>query len=376
LRPVLSAIQRWEEGALVDAALAERLRSEVAESSAAGTQRLFQYVLATTGATILVIAGGVFLDWAWPQMTEAIRTFVLATIGLGIHLAGTRFEGKNRWIPAAYLLQTAGIILLAVALAYSERAWPDLTAGGIASGVVALSLPFVLGVRTLGRNEVMPAVHLAVGLQFVAIFLERATPVSHETLLWVLDGVLLAMMLALFVVLRRDRNLDRNPWALNTFALSLYSGFALVLFTADAIGLGEDAVYALDAWLFLAVVVTVYGIHWAPEGLRRGWFGTQLALCQLVWIPIGMVSTVGMGGEPESGLMAVGGSGLIGFLYGREHRVAEILAVSGLSIVFSAWFWGVERAGALGAVFALAAAAALLFWFSGKGPATGAPRGG
>ncbi len=367
MKSVLDAIRRWEEQSLVDSALAERLRSEVSESSAVGTQRLFQYSMAVTGAVILVIAGGVFLDWAWPQMTEALRTATLVAVGLGVHFGGTRLEGRKRWLPAAYLMQTSGLILLAIGLAYSERAWPDVSAGGIATGVVALAIPFVLGLRTLRLNDVMPAVHLAVGLQFVAIFLGRATPLADDLIIWVVDGVLLVAMLVLLPVLRRTQGLERSPWALNAFAMALYAGFALVLFSADTLGLGDDSVYALDAWLFLTVAVTVYGIHWAPEELRRSWFGAQLALCQLVWIPMGLVSTVGMGGEPETGLVAVGGSGVIGFLYAREYRVREVLAVSALSVVVSSWFWGVERAGALGAVFALVAAAGLLFWFSGQG---------
>lgn len=366
MKSVLSAIRRWEDRSLVDSALAERLRAEVAESSKAGTQRLFQYILATTGGIILVIAGGVFLDWAWPQMTEMIRTGVLAAIGLGIHLGGARLERNRRWFPAAILLQTAGLVLLAIALAYSERAWPDLSAGGIATGLVALSFPLVLGRRSLGRNKLMPAVHLAVGLQFVAVFLDRATPLSEHGVLWVLDGILLAAILGLVALLRSDMRRDQHPWALNAFVMALYAGFVLVVHTSSSLGLQKDAVYAIDAWLFLTVAVTIYGIHWAPQHLRRSWFAAQLALCQFVWIPLGLLSTVGMDGTPESGLMAVGGSGVAGFLYAREYRVREILVASAISIVFSLWFWGVQRGGALGAVFALVVAAALLFWFSGK----------
>ena len=69
MKSVFEAIRRWEEKGLLDSDLADRLKAEVDESSAAGTQRLFQYVLAATGAVILLIAGGVFLDWAWPLMT-------------------------------------------------------------------------------------------------------------------------------------------------------------------------------------------------------------------------------------------------------------------------------------------------------------------
>jgi uncharacterized membrane protein len=367
MKSVLEAIRRWEEEGLVDAPLSARLRAEVAESSEAGTRRLFQYVLAATGAALLLIAAGVFVDWAWPRMTEALRTGFLGVVGLTVHLVGARIEGRRRWLPAGYLMQTAGLIILAIALVYSERAWPDLSTGGIVSGIVALAIPFVLGARTLRLNAIMPAVHLAVGLGFVAIFLDRASPLDETAIVWVLDGILLAAILTTFLLLRGDAEAERHPWALNSFAMAMYAGFVLVVFSGDAWGMGDDAVYALDGWLFLTVAVTVYGIHWAPTGLRRGWFGAQLALCQLAWIPLGLVSTIGVAhGPPESALVAVGGAGVAGLLYAREQRVREVLAVSAISLVIGSWYWGVERAGALGAVFALAATAGLLFWFSGQ----------
>lgn len=367
MKSVFAAIRRWEDKTLVDGALADRLRAEVAESSAAGTQRLFQYVLAATAAVILLIASGVFLDWAWPRMTELLRSALLALAGLAVHLGGTRLEGRQRWLPAGYLMQTAGLVLLAVALAYSERAWADASAGGIAVGLVALAVPFALGIRTLRLNDVMPAIHFAMGLEFLVIFLDRATPLQDQSIIWIVDGVLLAAMVGVLMLLRRDQNLERHPWALNAFSVALYAGFVLVLFSAEALNLGDDVVYALDAWLILTVSVTVYGIHWAPEGLRRETFGSQVALLQLAWIPLGFASTVGVvDGPPEAALVAVGGSGVAGFLYARQNRVRAILAVSALSFVSGAWYWGVERGGALGAVFALAATAVLLFWLSGK----------
>jgi len=372
MKLVLEAIRRWEDKVLLDGELADRLRAEVEEDSAAGTQRLFQYALATTGAVILLIAGGVFTDWAWPLMTEALRAGLLCLVGLGVHLGGVRIEGGRRWLPAAYLMQTAGLALLIFGLMYSDNAWPDMSAGGIASGVVALAVPFVLGLRTLRLNPVMPAVHLAMGLIFLTVFFARATPLLGKDILWVVDGVLLLAVLRMMRILAGDPGGERYPWALNAFAVSLYAGFVLMFFTAGiSLDLGQDAIYPMDAWLFLMMAVTVYGIHWAPEGLRRGWFGLQLALCQLAWIPLGMVSTVEVAaGPPEAALMAVGGSGIAGFLYARRNGVREILAVSALSFVIGAWYWGVERAGALGAVAALVVTAGLLFWASGKDAAT------
>ncbi len=368
MKSVLAAIRRWEDKRLVDGDLAVRLRAEVEESSAAGTQRLFQYVLAATGAVVLLVASGVFLDWAWPRMTEALRSGLLGAVGFGVYFGGAYLEGRRRWLPAAYLMQTAGLAVLGVALAYSEKAWPDMSAGGITMGVIALAIPLVLGPRSLRADSRMPAVHLAAGLMFLTIFLRRATPLDDSGVVWVLDGVLLLVTVIALRFLAKDPAGSRRPWALEVFAMALYAGFVLTFVTgAIPLDLGEDTVYPVDAWLFLIASVTVYGIHWAPEVIRRDWFGVQLALCQLVWIGLGFASTVGVvDGPPEAALLAVSGSGVAGFLYAHHNRTREILAVSALSFVSGAWYWGVERAGALGAVGALAVTAGLLFWLSGK----------
>ena len=210
MNAVFEAIRRWEEQNLVDKELADTLRGEVEQSSAAVTQRLFQYVLAGTGAVVLLIAGGVFLDWAWPLMTEALRTLTLFGVGLGVHFAGVRFERRQQWLPTAYFMQTAGLGLLITALIYSQNAWPDMTLWGTMSGVVALVAPLVLGLPSVKRNEIMPAVHLAAGLIFVGIFLHRATPLSDGDVFWVLDGLLLLAILRMVRMLGSDAGRDDN----------------------------------------------------------------------------------------------------------------------------------------------------------------------
>ena len=368
MKPVLNAIRRWEEKGLVDATLAERLRGEVAEDTEGGAQRLFQYVLATTGAAILLISGGVFLDWAWPLMTEALRSLLLVVAGLAVCQGGVVLEKRRRWLPVAYLMQTAGQGLMAIGITYSERAWDDRSAAAVGVAAIGLVTPLVLGAAATRRNALMPAVHLAYAILFVGVFLDRATALDLAAIVWILDGLLALSMAGLVVVLRSDPDGVRHPWALNAFAMALYVGFVLVILTGDeALGMSDDVTYALDGWLFLVAAVTVYGIHGAPEGLRRGWFGLQLALCQLAWIPLAFISTIGVAdGPPEAAFLAVGGSGIAGFLYARSARVRAVLGSSALSLVIASWYWGVERAGALGAVGALAATAALLFWFSGK----------
>jgi len=73
---VHAAIDRWEEAGLVSPELAARLRADTEEDAAEGSRRLSQYVIAGTAATVLLLAGGLFLDWAWPRMGVEARAGV------------------------------------------------------------------------------------------------------------------------------------------------------------------------------------------------------------------------------------------------------------------------------------------------------------
>ena len=89
-RDTLEAIDRWERDALIDAGTAALLRGEVAETAEVTTKRLSQYVLASTGAMVLIIAGWLFLDWAWPLLGEGARVYVLGAVGVGVMIVGGR----------------------------------------------------------------------------------------------------------------------------------------------------------------------------------------------------------------------------------------------------------------------------------------------
>ncbi|GMV03797.1 MAG: hypothetical protein AMXMBFR53_00790 [Gemmatimonadota bacterium] len=377
-RPVFEAIERWQAKSLITDELAERLRGEVVEASEAGTARMSQYLVAATGAVVLLIASGVFLDWAWPRMDDAMRTAFLLAVGLGVHLWGARLETVRRWIPAALLMQTAGLGLLMVAFVYSEEAWADVSAGGIATGIGALLVPFALAPRSFRANAVMPAVHLCFALGFIAVFLDRATPLVGDTIIWVLDGVLLVASAVMVAVLRRDPGGTRHPWALNAFVAAVYAAAVLVFVTAaEALTLGDDVAYALDLWLFLVAGLTLWGIHRSPPGLRKDWFEDQLAYCVLLWIPLGFFTAMeAMDGTEDLALVMVGSGAVAGFAYALRYRVRRVLVTSALAFIAAVWVWAAERGGALGAVAGLAFAAGLLFWLSGRvGRWTGAETG-
>lgn len=365
---VFAALERWEEKALIGPDLAERLRQEVIDASAVGTARMTQYIVAATAAVVTVIAAGVFLDWAWPLMDAVARTGLLVAVGLALNLWGSRLEALRRWVPAALLMQVAGLGVLMAALVYSENAWPDATTGGVATGVAALAIPLVLGVRTLKRNVFMPAAHFAFGLGFVTIALDRATTLDGDTIVWIVDGVFVVAAGVLVHLLRRDPEGRRYPWALNAFVAAAYAAGVLVLFTGTGpMDWGARVAYPLDLWLLVVAGLTLWGIHRSPVGMRRGWFEDQLALCILLWVPLGFFTAMeAMDAPPEAALALVGSAAVLGFVYAMRFRVRRVLAASALAFVAAVWFWAVDRGGAPGAIAGLAFAAGLLFWLSGK----------
>lgn len=377
-RSVFAALERWEKKALISSELAQRLRSEVVEAAEAGTARLSQFLVAGAGAVVLIIAGGVFVDWAWPQMEAASRTLFLLVVGLVVHMWGAQLEGRHRWVPASLLMQTAGLGMLMTAFVYSKNAWEDLTPAGIAMGVGALATPFLLAPRTLRANVIMPAVHLCFALGFVAVFLDRTTSLRGDDIIWVLDAVLLGCTLGMVWLMRRDPDGTRHPWALNAFVMALYAGGVLIFATgAGPMRMGADVAYALDVWLLVVAAVTLWGIHRSPVGLRRDWFESMLAWCMLLWIPLGGFTAMeAMDGPSELVLALVGSVAVAGFAYALRFRTRSMLFASAVAFVAAAWIWAADRGGALGVVGGLALAAAVLFSVSGRVGAWASPDAG
>jgi hypothetical protein len=365
---VLQAIERWERAGLIDPATAERLRRESDAEAGAGTRRLSQYLLAATGGVAPLLAGGVFLDWAWPLLERAARAIVLAVAGMAVVAVGVGIETRGRWRPAASLMQTSGLGLLFAAFAYTDSVWPDLSVGGVASALASLVVPIVLAPRAMRRNTVMPAVHLAFGLAFLALFLDRATPLDDDALVWVLDAVLGGAIIVLMRLLARDPDGAQYPWVLNAFVMAMLAGFALVWLTAlGPLDLDEDSVWPLDVWLGMSAALAVWGIERGPAGLRRAWLDKVLAWLLVAWVIFGFYTALeALDGPPELPLVLVGGAGVVAFLYANARGFRSLMGAAALAFIAPLWYWAVDRGGALGGVAALAATAGLLFWLSGK----------
>ena len=365
---VFEAIDRWERSGLVDPATAHTLRADTQASAEVGTRRMVQYVLAATAATIALIAGGVFLSWSWPLLDETARASVLAGCAGALLVGGLAMERGRRWLPVSYLMQTAGLALLLTSFVYSKQAWPDLSPMGMVAGALALAVPVVLAPRALRTGPVMPAVHLAFALAFLAVFLDRATPLSEDAIVWILDTVLLGALLVLGRILASDPEGEEHPWALNAFVTAISAGFVLIGLTAvGPLNLQDEAVLPLDVWLALAVVLTARAIRSDDFGDRRAWLAKLLSYQVLLWIPFGFYTALELlDGPPELAVLLVGGGGVAAFAYGNTRGLRPVIGAAALAFIAAVWYWGVERGGALGAVLALALTAGVLFWISGR----------
>ena len=369
---VFEAIERWEVSQLIDAGTANALRLETRESAEIGTRRLVQYVLAGTAAAVALIAGGGFLSWSWPLLGEPARASLLGAAAMAVLLGGTHIEKGHRWLPVAYLMQTAGLSLLLVTFMYSKRAWGDMSIGGMIAGALALAVPIVLAPRAIRTSTVMPAVHLAFALAFLTVFLDRATPLSSDAVVWVLDAALLGALLVLIRMLRDDPDREEYPWLLNAFVTAISAGFVLIGLTAvGPFGLDAAAVLPLDLWLLIAVGLTVRALGMDAFGDQRAWLAQLLSYQVVLWIPFGFYTALELlDGPPELAFLLVGGGGVAAFGYANTRGLRPVLGAAALAFVSGVWYWGVERGGALGAVLALALTAAGLFWVSGR---TGTP---
>jgi len=365
---VLEAIERWTTASIIDKETADRLRSAESKHELAAIARISQYVLATSGAAVLLIAGGVFLEWAWPALDDVSRTITLAGTGVAVTAGGITLEVRGRWAPSSFALQLAGVGLLLTAYVWSERAWADQSLQAMIFGGSALVAPAALVWRSIkSRNALLPGIHFAAGLGFLAIFLDRSTPLSGDSIIWVLDAVLVLATMILGRLLSAGPEYGGKDWALNAFITSMGAGFVLVTLTATGpLGM-EDPMLALDAWWALAVGLTVCGL--AVETAPADGDGLQylLALEVLGWIPLGMATArESLNQGPGLATLMVSGVAIAAYLYADRSGYTPVLAAAAIAFVLPIWAWAVEAGGATGGIAALTLTAGVLFWAAGR----------
>jgi hypothetical protein len=362
--PVEAALERWRRKALIDPELADVLQAEAREHGKGAARRTFQYVLAGTGGLILLIAAGVFADWLWPRLELGGRAVVLGVAGVVVHMIGMFMREGERWRAASYLLQISGLLILLFTYGYSEGAWPAASVGGIVVGLLALVTPLAAAPRSFFRRDpVMPAAHLALGLAFLAVFLWRTFDLSANTIIWILDGVLALLALLLVLQLRHTDDPEESEWALYAFVTAMYAGFVLIALTGlGPFDLETRAVYPMDVWLLGIVALALWGIHAAPPALQRHWYERHLALALVIAIPL-IYQTFEFS-RAEVGSLVLAAVGALALNYSIRTGGRATLFASCFAIIVAAWVFGVDQAGAIGVVLALAASAAFLFWIS------------
>lgn len=364
--PVLRALRRWEAKGLLTAELGRVLEGEVREEIQGESGRWAQFALAATGGSVLIIAGGTFLAWVWPEMGYAGQSLTLGVVGALVLGLGVRTLGSPRLIPVAYLLQLAASILLVMALAYSENAWPDRTPGGILVGILALLLPGLLIALALRKDAVLAALQSVLAFLFLFLFLDRALGLGMEASLWILDGV---GLLGLAWLGYRLKDPGSPPWVLNTLTAILYASLVLAFLTGDIIWDMEAMVMIpADLWLLTVAGISVWALQEeAPDHIKRDWYERQLAYCILLAIPfafITMLETLDLTTTPTA--LTVAGIGVLGLWYSLPRGMRGVLLASCLALLIAAWYYGAEMAGALGAVLALLAMSVVLFWGAWK----------
>jgi hypothetical protein len=362
--PVLRAVGRWEEKGLLDPKVAQLLREEVEEKVQGEGRRWSQYLLAATGGAVLIVAGSTFLAWVWPEMGYAGQSVTLAVIGFLVLGLGLRLPTSGKWLPVAFLLQIAGSILILMALIYSEKAWSDGTMGGWCVGVLGLLLPVALFWKAVREHGVLAGLQAALSFLFLFVFLDRALGLSEETILWILDGVMLVGLVGLAY---RLRDPEVPGWVLSVFLALLISTAVLIVSSANIIWeLGAGTIYPMDVWLVIVAGLSLWGLQdGAPVHLRRDWYEHQLALCVLIGIGFGFGTTLeALGTGPTPAALTVAAVGALGLWFSLPRGARSVLAASCLALLISAWYWGAEMSGALGAVLALVVVSAVLFWGS------------
>lgn len=361
-RTVEHALHRWTEKGLLDERQVAELRAEALAEHEAVTLRAGQLFIALAGAVALLLAGGLFVGETWPLLSESARTGILGAFSVLTWFAGGRVARRPGWRRIGEVLQVAALALGTVTLVYSDQAWPQGTLGARLVGVVGLAVPIVLGPAAWRGSVGLVSAHTAFSLVYAALFLDRAFGLEAETIVWILDGLLLAALALLWLRLRRrwDRGADHE---LVAFATGSWAGMVMVLFTGGVVlEWAEHTVWALDLWWLGIVALTVWGAARTVDETRRDVIESHMSAC----IPLGTALIAFSGAEaldlPD--LAWAGAAALVaalGLRWGLRVRNIPTIVSATASLVTVLWVYAFAQSAAGLAALAMVATAAILF---------------
>ena len=230
------------------------------------------------------------------------------------------------------------------------------------AGVISLTLPLLIVSLALRKDPVLGALQAVFSFLFLFLFLDRALGLGMETSLWVLDGV---GFLGLAWLGYRLRDPQCPEWTLNTFLAFLYASLFLVFLSGEILWeMEEFVIIPADVWLLTVTGVSLWALQeGVPVHLRRDWYERQLAYCIVLAIPFSFITTLeAMSAGPNTAALVLAGIGGAGLWFSIPRGIRSVLLASCLALLIAAWYYGAEKAGALGAVLALTGMSVILFW--------------
>jgi uncharacterized membrane protein len=360
-----SALRRWLDAGLVDAATAERIRAyEAAQGGALRQGRLTLIVFAlgalllTAGILLFVAAhwdaippsgrfalvlsavaalhaGAAFAARSSPALAATLHAVGTGAFGAGIYLAGQAFHMAEHW-PAALLLWAAG----AAVAVWLLRDWPQVLWLAVLAPAWLWGEWMAAHLPRMGWRDMTPAV---VGVFLLACAYLMARPAEsvvrwRRALAWL--GAIALIPAAIAVAMTGD-----VVWAV--FEAPEVAGAARVAAWAVAIVLplalawflrGRDAAWLLAALAWVLVLVQVSPRTDAGE------------LAMYALLEIGAVGVVLWGlrdGQRLAVNVGVLGFALatLGFYFSSLYdRFGRALGLIGLGVLFIGGGWLLERA--------------------------------
>ena len=366
-RGVERAIHRWARTGLIDDSLAQRLRDEARAEHEDATLRVGQLVTAVSGAVALFLAGVLFVSQTWPSLSEGSRTLVLGVLSIATWGFGRIVGAREQWSRIGEILQVVGLSLCGFALVYSDNAWPDGTAAARLIGVISLVVPILVAPSVWRGSVGLVAAHTGLAFVFVALFLDRTLGLDFDTIIWVLDALLLVGLAVLWLRVRDqwDRGVHR---ALVAFTAGLYVGLVLIFFTgAGVLDLSDATIWGLDLWWAAMVGLTVWGASMTHGDAERDVIESHMALCVVLgtfFFAFTGAEALDAPAEVWAGMAAlVAAAGLV---WGVRVRNIPTLVGSTASMIGVLWVYAIDRAETKTAALAMVVTAALLFWVASR----------